>query len=266
MDDFGFVPVFRADDGLTDAAPHCPQWTWRRDALLAGDAAAAAKDWPEEFLADRPHERGRCPDGEPLGTRSTHSWRGPPCPRPSRTRGPGDPGPARVRRSLEPVLDSRQNLLRWAGDLAGAREEAARWAVHVGGETALAHQRLGEIDFLLKDYRSAAAEFATAAVRLEGARPGQRPRRRPGAARSGRGPPRRRGGPARRSPCCDPWCSRLPRATAASWPVRTSPAPPRRSHWCRTTPRPCSVTTRSPAGSRSPPRRTTEPHCCGPPP
>ena len=61
VSDFGFVPIFRAQEGLTDAAPHCPQWTWRRDAFLAGDAAAAAEGLAGGVPRHRPHVRRGVP-------------------------------------------------------------------------------------------------------------------------------------------------------------------------------------------------------------
>ena len=70
-----------------------------------------------------------------------------------------------VGQEVDSLLDDRQNLLRWAGDLPAARRETLLWAQHLGQNTALAHQRLGEIDYLLKNYAAAAQHFGDAAVR-----------------------------------------------------------------------------------------------------
>ncbi|GAA4404818.1 hypothetical protein GCM10023168_17910 [Fodinibacter luteus] len=155
--DEGFVPTFRDAPGLTDTAPSCPDWVWRRDALVAGDAAAAAQGWPEEFDdLDRSISGGACPDGARLRQQLDTELAGvlPP-----------DVLTATERAAVETRFDDRQNLLRWAGDLAGARGAATRWAAHLGDETALAHQRLGEIAYLAKEYDESAAHFAEAAAR-----------------------------------------------------------------------------------------------------
>jgi tetratricopeptide (TPR) repeat protein len=156
VSDLGFIPVQRDEEGLTDDAPDCPEFVWRRDALLAGEAEAATAGWPQDLLPSDPAGAGVCPDGSLLREQADLAAAG---------RLPdldeADPDVA----EFERLLDSRQNLLRWAGDLPGARQEVARWAVRLGDETALADQRLGEIDYLSGHFDAAASEFATAAVR-----------------------------------------------------------------------------------------------------
>ena len=155
--DEGFVPVSREVAGLTDTAQRCPEWVWRRDALLSGNAAAAAEGWPAEFVPAEPGTSpSDCPEGELLQRQVDAAVDG---------TLPTDVDTDEVREDVESLLDDRQNLLRWAGDLTGARREALVWAQHLGDDTALAHQRLGEIDYLRRDYDSAAARFAEAAVK-----------------------------------------------------------------------------------------------------
>ena len=65
--DEGFIPAYRRAGGLTDSAEACPDWVWRRDALLAGRAAAASQAWPAEFVpVGSPGVRDYCPDGARL--------------------------------------------------------------------------------------------------------------------------------------------------------------------------------------------------------
>jgi tetratricopeptide (TPR) repeat protein len=155
--DEGFIPVYREAYDLTDDAPFCPEWLWRRDVFLAGDAAGAARAWPTDFTGIDPMQVANdCPDGERLRQQIDHTLNGP---------GRPDVEDADVRKEVEALYDNRQNLLRWAGDLPGARREAATWAAILGPDTAVAHQRLGEIDYLRQQFDSAAAHFAQAAVR-----------------------------------------------------------------------------------------------------
>ncbi len=63
------------------------------------------------------------------------------------------------------VADGWQNLLRWAGQLRAAKTFAEHWQAARGDNSALPALRLGEIDFLTRDYEDAAAEFGLAARR-----------------------------------------------------------------------------------------------------
>ena len=158
--DEGFVPVFRPAYGLTTTDLDCPDWLWRRDALLSGDTnqvALAVRDWPDEFASiDPPSHGSGCPGGDLVKLQLDH------------TMGqalPDDMEEPKARARVEDLFDQRQNLFRWAGDVEGARRETLEWARLLGEHTALAQVRLGEIDYLLKRYDDAAAHFAQAAVR-----------------------------------------------------------------------------------------------------
>ena len=158
--DEGFIPTFRKADDLTETWESCPDWVWRRDALVAGDARSAASAWPDEFTPSDPANAfGFCPDGSRLKALVDTELDGA---LPTDTDSGYDPERAA---DADKILDDRQNLLRWAGDLAGARRATLAWAVHLGDDTALALQRLGEIDYLLRDDDAAAAHFAQAAER-----------------------------------------------------------------------------------------------------
>ncbi len=160
VSDEGFIPTFRKADDLTETWESCPDWVWRRDALVAGDARSAASAWPDEFSPSDPANAfGFCPDGSRLKALVDTELDGA---LPTDTDSGYDPEKAA---DADKILDDRQNLLRWAGDLAGARRATLAWAVHLGDDTALALQRLGEIDYLLRDDDAAAAHFAQAAER-----------------------------------------------------------------------------------------------------
>jgi tetratricopeptide (TPR) repeat protein len=183
--DEGFIPAYREADDLTDDAGGCPEWGERRALFLAGDAPAAARGWPAEFTPiDWADGDSFCPDGEAL--RSVID-----APSPSvllrrleaEAEAEADAEaasdsdvdededePVQPAEQVDATYDARQNLRRWAGDLEGARSEALAWADALGSETALAHQRLGEIDYLMKDFDAAATSFAVAANRWEALR------------------------------------------------------------------------------------------------
>lgn len=164
--DEGFVPRYRPSAGITDDAEFCPAWSWRRSAWLAGDPAAASVGWPEDFDAIAPSAfGGSCPDTAPL-KRLLDS------PDPAAealaledSYGSSDDDEEDPVARLDSIFDDRQNLFRWAGDLAAARRDAMTWVRSMGEDTALAHQRMAEIDYLANDHESAAAEFAVAAAR-----------------------------------------------------------------------------------------------------
>ena len=65
---------------------------------------------------------------------------------------------------LSDLMDARQNLWRFAGDLPRAARAAQRWSEQLPADP-MPHDRLGEIAFLSGDYATATAEFQQA---LEG--------------------------------------------------------------------------------------------------
>jgi cellulose synthase operon protein C len=67
--------------------------------------------------------------------------------------------------SKDDLTDEWQNLLRWAGDLPGARNVISTWEAADGDRSPLPALRLGEVTFLQHDYHEAAAQFDVAARR-----------------------------------------------------------------------------------------------------
>ena len=54
VQDLSFIPQYRDDLDVTGPVTDCPSLAWRRDAILAGHAAQALEDWPDEFTGARP--------------------------------------------------------------------------------------------------------------------------------------------------------------------------------------------------------------------
>lgn len=155
VDDFGFIPQFRDDFQLTGSQPSCAEWTWRRDALLAGRPQEALDGLPALFTDVRPDQAGlSC-------WLSTEAFRAvaeqeagePPSPDADSASTPDD------------VTDMRQNLWRWAGDLARAERVCREWVDRAGPTAFLPALRLGEVEFLQHRYDDAAADFALAVRR-----------------------------------------------------------------------------------------------------
>ena len=158
--DLSFLPVFRPSPGVTGSERWCADWARRRDLIVAGRPAEALAGMPAEFvplkggwaadcsgsvalLADIARmELGREPAVAPLASELgvRHDA---------------------ARRTIE---DERQNLWRWAGDLARAERAAREWVASAprGWRPLL---RLGEIEFLRGRHDDAARDFAAAARR-----------------------------------------------------------------------------------------------------
>ena len=149
VQDLSFIPQYRDVAGVTGSQPSCASWSWARDELLLGHAAAA-------LAAGLPVPE--CPAGEriPLHVGSAEADR----------RGGGlrdaRSGPAPEERS-----DQRRRG-RWLAEPAALggkapRREDVRHALagRPGDNSALPALRLGEIDFLMHDYQDAAAELVS---------------------------------------------------------------------------------------------------------
>jgi tetratricopeptide (TPR) repeat protein len=155
--DLSFIPDFRPSPGVTGSQRWCADWSRRRDALLAGGPEVARAGMPEEFVAVRAdladgHDDTRDCEGEPPMLAGIAAL---------------ELGDARAARAsgikLDELQDERQNLWRWAGDLAHAERVAREWARRGGAP--LPMLRLGEIEFLRRHYDAAARSFDTAARR-----------------------------------------------------------------------------------------------------
>jgi tetratricopeptide (TPR) repeat protein len=150
VQDLSFIPEYRDDPGVTGTHASCASGTWRRDAILDGQAAQALAGWPAEFTSARPDTTGGCMWASKLK--------------------PIAEAAAGVRLdtstySRNATMDSWQNLLRWAGNLPAAAKVAEQWQSATGDKESLPALRLGEIDFLMHRDNDAAAEFGLAARR-----------------------------------------------------------------------------------------------------
>ena len=141
------IPRYRPDDGFVGSEWNCPQWSWRRDAVLAGHAERALSGLE----------------------RSRPGWRGLACgtPHPARFRAlvaaeAGGISPAATKRA-DRLFDRRQNLWRWAGDLDHAARVTRSWLAKTGARRPLPQLRMAEIDFLRGRFDASAAWFGVAA-------------------------------------------------------------------------------------------------------
>ncbi|MEX5718208.1 tetratricopeptide repeat protein [Geodermatophilus maliterrae] len=148
--DIPFIPPFHPTDGVTGTFAACPDWAWRRNAVLAGDPARALENWPSRFEGVRPdRSKSGCVIVSADVLRSVAE----------RASGRATITPGLT---VDEVADAHQNLFRWSGDLDGARRIAQEWA-SLRPDSALAHRRLAEIDYLNEKYDEAAAGFDLAA-------------------------------------------------------------------------------------------------------
>jgi tetratricopeptide (TPR) repeat protein len=147
--DLSFIPQYRDDGSVTDTLTDCPSLASRRDASLAGHAARALEDWPKQFKGARPGAVNYECDGY-------HHLR-------SIAELVAQRPITETAVSKDDLTDEWQNLLRWAGDLPGARKVISTWAAADRDRSPLPALRLGEVAFLQHDYNEAAAQFDIAA-------------------------------------------------------------------------------------------------------
>lgn len=143
--DASYVPPYRQESGMTEILVDCPDWAWRRDAVLAGDPEAALEDLPGQFTGIRIGDY--CPALSAFEVVAR-----------------AEAGEAQDLDAEEAsdVADSRQNLWRWAGDMARANQVITEWAGRAAGDPRPV-QRLAEVRFLEEEYDEAAALFGRAA-------------------------------------------------------------------------------------------------------
>jgi tetratricopeptide (TPR) repeat protein len=159
--DLSFIPQFRAVEGLTGYHRWCPEWSRRRDLVLAGRPGDALDGMPDRFTDIRPGGGDDdCPVeasvAVPLLAGVAELEAGDRDAAVERLRSAGFD--AEGRRPLVVLHDARQNLWRFAGDLGRAGAAAAAWT-RVAPTSALAFDRPGEIAFLAEDYDRAASLF-----------------------------------------------------------------------------------------------------------
>lgn len=144
VNDLSFIPRYRDDRGVTPTDPACASFEWRRDALLAGRAGELLVSWPRgDFTYARPE----------------HAHRG--CESAGNLKVIAELVAHRLDRghATSDITDEWQNLLRWAGELSAARRVDERWQAKMGDRSGLPALRLGEVEFLQRDYEDAAGEF-----------------------------------------------------------------------------------------------------------
>jgi tetratricopeptide (TPR) repeat protein len=162
--DLSFIPQYRDVDAVTGYERWCPDWLYRRDLVLAGGAEEALAGFPDSFKDIRPGFRDSdCPgDGfdtpvlaavAELETGDRNSA--------IKHLGQADADTGVVR-PIGFLLDARQNMWRFAGQLDKARLAAEEWTREAPGSR-VAFDRAGEVAFLAKDYDRAARLFAMSA-------------------------------------------------------------------------------------------------------
>lgn len=163
--DLSFIPEYRHVDAVTGYDRWCPGWLHRRDLVLAGRAEEALAGLPEHFRDIRPGLREReCPVegllGVPVlagvaeleaGDRNA-----------AIKRLSGADFDTEGRSPIGLLLDARQNMWRFAGQLDKARVAAEEWTRQAPASGA-AFDRAGEVAFLAEDYDRAARLFARSA-------------------------------------------------------------------------------------------------------
>lgn len=153
--DISFIPQYRKDTGITGTQPWCPSWTAMRDELVVGQPAAALRDWSANFLPVHVSNDYYCSQSANLYLLA-------------QLQAGQQPDPAMMKSNhttRDDLYDSWQNLLRWAGQLSAAKTVAMRWQSADGDTSGIPSLRVGEIDFLMRDYGDAATEFDLAAHR-----------------------------------------------------------------------------------------------------
>jgi cellulose synthase operon protein C len=158
--DLSFLPVFRPSPGVTGSERWCADWARRRDLVVTRRPAGALARMPAEFQPLEGGYDGACSGSVPLLADIARLELG-------RTPAVGPVASElfisheAARRTIE---DERQNLWRWAGDLARAERAAREW-VGSAPRGSLPLLRLGEIEFLRGRFDDAARDFGAAARR-----------------------------------------------------------------------------------------------------
>lgn len=158
VEDVSFLPRYRATPGLIAHVPTtCAAFVERRDQLLAGQSEQAEHDFPEDFPSVRPDRAYACDLLDPSLLRAVVGADADA----DGSALPIDPG------DRDQVLDARQNLFRWAGDLERAATATIGWDQLTGSGRYLPVERLGEIRYLQGRYDDAAALFDEALRRAQ---------------------------------------------------------------------------------------------------
>ena len=154
-DDISFIPAFRSKPGLTGSLAHCPEWSRRRDAILAGQARDMLA---APHLTTFPDARGT--DGA--------CWMADPSLLATITRREARDRTLNIDQDdLSAIDDARQNLWRWAGDFDRAIAVIGEWDTATDRRLFLPAFRLAKIQFLQRRFDDSAATFGLAERRAE---------------------------------------------------------------------------------------------------
>ncbi len=160
--DLAFIPAYRETMGVTGYSRWCPQWSMRRDEILARRPAEALMTLPSpETKNIQEGSQGlQCGSSSDL-LAAIAAYEAGQHQRATQfvelEHNTGD-----TRAPLARLDDARQNLWRFAGDLPRASVAAREWRV-AAPEEALAFDDSGEIEFLAGRYSEAARLFGQAA-------------------------------------------------------------------------------------------------------
>ena len=154
VEDLSFIPTYRSISSVTGSNPSCADWAWRRDAVLAGHASDALRDFPTGS-DDASARNRRCSQHNSGYAGPTYDFLGVVL------------AEAGVKRSMghdaaDKLADARQNLWRWAGDMPKAEAVIRAWG-KAEPTNPLPELRLGEVEYLQARYNDAAATFGTTA-------------------------------------------------------------------------------------------------------
>ncbi len=169
VEDFSFIARFRPFSGVTDFARWCPDWSRRRDLVLAGRPRAALAGMPDGFASVRPGvdcgyleasqltavaqaEAGHEPEAVKTIVAARKRWAATSSTMLQATS--GSPGAA--------VYDLRQNLWRFAGRWEDAATVTASW-MRAAPLSPRAADQAGEVAFLAGQNVAAARLFARSA-------------------------------------------------------------------------------------------------------
>ncbi len=161
--DAAFIPRYREMyDGLAETQAACPEWSWRRDAVVAGDPESALREWPADrgvtqpTIPELPSSSSR--GGGSCGSYDTDRLR-------DVARAEAGVPTTLSKKETDDLADHRQNMWRWAGRLTQAERVVRQWLSAASATDPLPMLRLGEIEFLRHHYDDAAATFAATARR-----------------------------------------------------------------------------------------------------
>ncbi|WP_132217269.1 hypothetical protein [Kribbella steppae] len=164
VDDVSYIPIYREDSGYVGTMASCPEWEWRRDAILAKNAKEALVGLPKDLRFKDVRRGRRCwatfafEAGSVAADGST--------PRDLILLEAGQDVDELRPGLVDDVYDRRQNMWRWAGDLDRASNVIEDWLATAPASAQLPMLRLGEVRYLQGRYDASAAAFRAAGRRI----------------------------------------------------------------------------------------------------